>query len=138
MPDESVADFCASCGAQNTAKKQFCPECGASLVKINKSSAVSPPQNTTSKMGSKNATLLIVAGIVIAIIGGILLMSVIQTEKSASTSRLPSFMQTTNTLHDALEGPQPTIPQKAITPTIMIFIGVAAIAIGVYEYRKKS
>jgi hypothetical protein len=63
MPDDSIADFCTNCGAQNSAKKRFCSECGALLIKKDNSQAGSLPQKITS-MGDqekirKNNTLIV-------------------------------------------------------------------------------
>lgn len=69
MPDERVAGFCAGCGTPNPGKKQFCPECGASLVVPDDSPATALPHNNTGTGNERNRrTTLFMAGVAVLVL----------------------------------------------------------------------
>ena len=70
MPDESIAGFCAGCGAPNPGNKQVCPECGASLVVPDDSPATALPltDTGTGNSGKNRRTTLIMAGAAVLVL----------------------------------------------------------------------
>jgi hypothetical protein len=69
MPDESIAGFCARCGAPNPEKNRFCPGCGVSLVTAGDTPAVTAPHDKagTGNEDKNQRTTLLVAGAVVLI-----------------------------------------------------------------------
>jgi hypothetical protein len=89
----------------------------------------------------KKSIILIVAGIIIMIVGGIVFVNTIQIRNNDSTSSSASVMKHSQDFINRVDldhRSQPIIPQSQTIPVAIIVFGIVVFVVGIYDARHTS